>query len=172
MGNVSNNQSFSANSNGSLLSGLVAKYKTAMDTVLQGGRNITIHLPPQKADCPGGCRYNSTYKRTVGVTGALCDVCGGQGFLYEPRYTIYIANIRQTEEDLNSSDGNKQSTTAGRISQKLVRTKTVIESYDHISGSIGATIDGEEYKLEIDPKKTGFGGTLLYVITYWKKMDK
>lgn len=172
MSMISNLQSFSSSSNSGLMSGLVDRFKTAMDTVLQGGRNITIHLPPQKMACPGSCRYNSTYKRNVGVSGALCKDCGGQGFLYETRQTIYMANIRQTEEDLSSIDGHKQNTTAGRISQKLVRTKTVIESFSHISSSIAATIDGEEYKLETDPAKTGFGGTLLYVIAFWKRMDK
>lgn len=169
---ISNNQSFNSSSNATLLSALVNKFKISMDTVLQGGRNITIHLPPQQMECPSSCRYNSTYKRNVGINGALCKTCKGQGFLYETRQTIYMANIRQLEEDLNNIDGHKQNTTAGRISQKLVRTKTVIESFNHILGSIGATIDGEEYKLNTDPKKTGFGGTMLYLISFWKKMDK
>jgi len=172
MGEISNGESFHANSDSTLLSNLVGKFKAAQDTILQGGRQITIHLPPEKTRCVAGCRFNSTYNKFINQTGGICTTCKGQGYSYESRYTTYTANIRQVNENLESIDGFGQDTPAGRISQRLARTRTVIESYAHVIKSIGVTIDGEAYKLHVDPEKTGFGGTLLYVVAFWKKMDK
>lgn len=169
---VPNNQSFDSASNSTLLSGLVGKFKIAMDTVLQGGRNITIHLPPLKSICPSACKFNSAYKKFTSSTGGLCPDCRGEGYKLEQRQTIYMANIRQIKQPIDNPDGDGQDTNAGRVSQKTVRTKTVIAAYDHIVSSIGATIDGEQYKLDTEPEKIGFGDTLLYAVTLWKKMDK
>jgi hypothetical protein len=169
---VPNNQSFDPLSSSALVPALVSQFKIAMDTVLQGGRNITIHLPPIKSACPGNCRFNSSYKKFMGTNGGLCPMCRGEGFMLEQRQTIYMANIRQIKEPFENSEVDGQESNAGRVSEKIVRTKTVIESYDHVLSSIAATIDGEPYKLWMDPEKTGFGGTLLYVVTRWKKMDK
>ncbi len=170
---ISNSQSFSANSNASMGANLLAQFKASADTVLQAGRNITIHLPPSKESCPGtSCRFNSSYKKWIDDAGGFCKTCGGQGFLLEQRQTVYIANIRQTDEPFDNVKTGGQDTPAGRVSQKFARTKTVIESYDHVIKSVGATIDGEEYKLDHEPKKTGWGGTLLYIVTFWKKVDK
>ena len=169
---VPNNESFDSASDGTLLPGLVGKFKISMDTVLQGGRYITIHLPPTKMSCGGGCKYNSSYKKFTTTTGGLCSACRGEGFKLEQRQTIYTANIRQIKNPIEDSESGGQETNAGKISQKIVRTKTVIASFDHISNSIGATIDGEQYKLWADPEKVGFGGTLFYCISRWKKMDK
>lgn len=172
MGVVSNNQSFDSASDGTLLSSLVGKFKLSMDTVLQGGRNITIHLPPIKLACGGGCKFNSSYKKFTTTSGGLCRACRGEGFKLELRQTVYKANIRQMKMPIEDADVGGQDTKAGRLSQKIVRTKTVIAAFDHISGSVGATIDGEQYKLWAEPEKVGFGGTMLYCVASWKKMDK
>jgi len=169
---ISNDQTFSSSSDSSLGANLLAQFKAAADTVLQAGRDITIHLQPSKSNCPAACRFNSSYKKYMGTSGGPCKACGGVGFIYEQRQTIYMANIRQIKEPFDNAKSGGQDTPAGRVSQKLTRTKTVIESYDHIIKSLGATIDGEEYKLWDEPAKTGFGGTLLYVVTTWQKMDK
>ncbi len=172
MGVVLNDQSFHLSSDGTLLPSLVNKFKISMDTVLRGGRNITIHLPPIKMSCGGGCKFNSSYKKFTSPTGGLCTACRGEGFKLEQRQTIYKANIRQMKNPIEDIEVGGQQTTAGKLSQKIVRTKTVIAAFDHISGSIGATIDGEQYKLWAEPEKIGFGGTLLYCVARWKKMDK
>ena len=53
-----------------------------------------------------------------------------------------------------------------------VRTKTVIQSFNHIQESLGATIDGVKVKLFQEPRKTGWAGTDLYVITWWERANK
>ncbi len=168
---VSNNESFDGSSNATLLSSLVGKFKIAMDTVLQGGRDITIHLLPIKTACGMGCKFNSSYKKFTTTSGGLCSACRGEGFKLEQRQTVYKANIRQEKKPIEDGPGG-QETNAGKVSQKIVRTKTVIAAFDHITSSVGATIDGEQYKLWSEPEKVGFGGTLLYCVARWQKMDK
>jgi hypothetical protein len=131
-----------------------------------------LHLPPQKSSCPGACKFNSAYKKFIGTNGQLCRECKGSGFLLEPRQTLYRANIRWTDEPLDKSNRTGQNTTAGRVFTSLVRTKTVIESYDDILKSIGATVDGEPVKLFNNPRKTGFGNKLMYVVTFWEITNK
>lgn len=169
---ISNNQSFHASASGSLVTSLTDTFKQQMDSVMLGGRDITIHLPPIKIKCTSGCKYNSTYKRYMGNNAAICKDCKGDGFTKEPRQTIYRANIRWTDEPLDASTNTGQDTVAGRIYQSFVRTKTVIESYDHILQSHGATIDGIHCTLWNDPRVTGWNGNLYYVISYWQKANK
>ena len=169
---VTNNQSFHASASGSLVSDLADTFKQQMDTVLLGGRDITLHLPPKKTPCSAGCKYNSTYKRYMGQNQALCSSCQGDGFIKQTRQTLYRANIRWTDEILDASKATSQDTIGGRVFQSLVRTKTVIDSYDHILECEGATIDGIHCILWNDPRVTGWNGNLYYVISYWQKANK
>ena len=169
---ISNFQSFHASASGTLLSGLSDIFKQQMDTVLLGGRDITLHLPPAKSVCTGGCKFNSTYKRYMGANQALCQSCKGDGFIKETRQTIYRANIRWTDEPLGASNTTGEDTVAGRVYSSLIRTKTVIESYDHILQADSATIDGIPCILWNDPRLTGWDGNLYYVISFWQKANK
>lgn len=169
---ISNNQSFHPDASGTLVSSLADTFKQQMDTVLLGGRDITLHLPPKKIRCGGGCRFNSTYKRYIGANSAICQECKGDGFQKVTRQTIYRANIRWTDEPFASPLTTGQDTIAGRVYRSLVRTKTVIESYDDILLSEGATIDGIHCTLVNDPRVTGFNGQLYYVISFWEKSNK
>ena len=147
-----------------------------MDTVLTGlGRDITIHLPPSKSPCPDiTCKFNSTYQRYVGTNGKICETCRGQGFLVEGNQTIYIANIRWTDEPFNESTRNIQEAfPPGRLGANFVRTKTVASSMDHLRQSVGATVDGINVELFMEPRFTGFGAApLLYTITWWKVVNR
>jgi len=172
MGVITNGEGFHGNSMPNLMSSLKTKWRIAMDTIMQGGRAITLHLPPLKSACVGSCRYNSTYKKHMSATGGICGACKGEGFMLEQRQTSYTANIRHEEMKLESADSGGQDTPAGRISQRVLITKTVIASYVHLQKCIGATIDGENYKLIGDLEKRAFGGTVYYVQATWRKMDK
>jgi len=172
MGEVANSEYFHPDSSSTLIPSLIAKFKISMDTMLQGGRDVIIHLPPEKSQCPGSCRFNSAYKKFISATGGICSTCKGEGYLLEHRYTTYKANIRHIDMPLESADSGGQDTPAGRISQRVVRTKMALIAYTHLQKCLGATIDGEEYKLHGDLEKTGFAGTVLYVVATWKKMDK
>jgi hypothetical protein len=173
---IPNNQSFSVNASGVVLSSLVGDFKTAMDTVIIGlGRDITIHLPPSKSPCADvTCKYNSTYQRYIGTNGKVCETCKGQGFLVENNQTVYTANIRWTNEPFNESTTNIQEVfEPGRLGANFIRTKTVASSINHIRTSIGATIDGVNVELFREPRQTGFGPTpLLYAVAWWKVVNR
>lgn len=169
---ISNLQSFSPDASGTLVSDLVDTFKAGADTVLIGGRDITLHLPPAKTPCPSGCKFNSMYQRYIGEGGALCRVCKGEGFIYEPRQTVYRANIRWTDEPVFSTRSGGEDTPAGKVFDADVRTKTVIESFNHIQQAESANIDGVKCSVWQEPRQTGFGGTLLYVVTWWKRSNK
>lgn len=161
---VSNGQDLSGAQSGLMLPKL-AKFKSAMDGMLLEGWTITLDLNPQKTDCPAGCRYSPAFNMNVGANNALCPSCKGQGFLFEPRQTIYNCNRRWTNTPYEKSPG-------GMIFGNYVRTKTVIQSFNHIQESLGATIDGVKVKLFQEPRKTGWAGTDLYVITWWERVNK
>lgn len=171
---VSNNQSFYATASGSTIQGLANQFRNGMDTVLLGmGRNITLHLEPSKQRCPSGsCRFNDTYKKFIGSNGQVCRTCGGDGYLIEPRQTVYIANIRWIDKDLLNAKTGGDGTPAGRVYDADVRVKTVAASFEDIKNCIGATIDGIPVKLKTDPRQTGFGGQVFYVISYWERTGK
>ena len=173
---IPNSQSFSANASGITVSALAGDFRTAMDTVLLGlGRDITIHLPPGKNACPDvSCVFNSTYKRYTGANGKICNTCKGQGFLIEPMQTIYLANIRWTNEPFNENSRNiEEKHVAGRVAANFCRTKTVATSVNHVRQSIGATIDGVDVELFQEPRTTGFGAApLLYTISWWKAINR
>lgn len=175
MGLISNNQSFYPGASG-LIGGtsLENTFRSAMDSVLVGlGRDVTIHLPPAKTPCiSSDCKYNSTYQRYIGDDGKICETCRGQGFTIEPRWTIYRANIRWTDEPFNEARTILEKHEAGRINQNFVRTKLVASAHDHIRESVGATIDGIEVELFEEPRLTGFGNQLLYTVCWWKKVNR
>jgi hypothetical protein len=106
------------------------------------------------------------------VNQALCQTCKGDGFQKEPRQTIYRANIRWTDEPLDETITTNQDTVGGRVYKSFARTKTVIESYDHILLSEGVTIDGIHCTLWNDPRVSGWNGDLYYVTTFWQKSNK
>ena len=170
---VSNNESFNAASSGTIVDSLGGLFERQMHTVLLGGRDISLDLAPVKTPCTAGCKYNSTYNRYAGANGtAVCRACGGEGFILEPRQTIYKANIRWTDETLSNARGGNEDTPAGRISESLIRTKTHIASFDHINQCLGATIDGIKCTLWDEPRVTGWGGQLYFVVSFWKKANK
>ncbi|MHA2063196.1 MAG: hypothetical protein ACXABY_02325 [Candidatus Thorarchaeota archaeon] len=169
---IPNNQVISPQASGTLLSAMAPVFKAQMDTVLLGGRNITLNLSPGQTECPSGCRYNSTYNRYLGLDGKACRGCAGRGFLVEPRQTIYLANIRWTNEPLPSARAGGEDSPGGRVSENLIRTKTVIESLDHIKSALSANIDGVDCVLWEEPRPHGWGGQLFYVTAFWKKSDK
>lgn len=174
MGYISNNQSFNSSASGLISSTTVSQFRNVIDSVMIGmGRNITIHLPPTKQQCPDvSCSFNPFYKKFTRNDGKICDSCKGQGFLIEPRYTVYIANMRWTNESLNESSNIQERYEIGRVKQNLLRVKTVASSMSHIRESIGATVDGINLELSEEPRYTGLGGTLLYVVSLWKAMNR
>lgn len=175
MGFVPNNQSFAVSSSGSIAA-LRGEFETNIDSVLVDlGRDITVHLSPGKSACTSpNCKFNSTYKRYMGINGKICEECKGQGFFIEPRYTIYRANIRWTNEPFNESSRNIQEVfEPGRLGANFCRIKTKAVSMDHIRESVGATIDGVNVELYREPRHTGFGPSpLLYVVSWWKVMNR
>lgn len=169
---VSNNQSFSASASGTAISALSSQFRTAMDSVMLGaGRDVTLHLPPAKMPCPVGCRFNQSYNKFIGTNGQPCRSCGGDGFQFEPRQTVYTANIRWITDPLNPTSVGGQATIGGRIFTADVRTKMVVAAHNHILECIGAEIDGIPVKLVTDPVPTGFGGSVFYVIAFWEKKN-
>lgn len=169
---VANNQSFSPTASGTPISSLASQFREAMDSVMiGGGRSVTLHLPPVKMPCPVGCRFNQTYNKFIGTNGQPCRACGGDGFQFEPRQTIYTANIRWITEPLNPSSVGGQATIAGRIYNADVRTKMVVAAHNHILECVGAEIDSVPVKLVKDPVVTGFGGNLYYVVAFWEKKN-
>lgn len=172
MGEVPNSESFDANSSSSLVNNMYGKFKQQMDTVLQGGYEITIDLEPGKTDCPSNCRYNPAYKRHQGINGGICATCKGEGFVYDPRFTTYKCNRRWTNEPLDAAENTGEDTVPGRVGANFVRVKTVAASWNHIVRSIGATIDGQKVKLYREPRYVGWGGQNTYVISWWERASK
>ena len=172
---IPNSQSFGLLASGQIIN-LKTDFQTNIDTVLVSlGRDITVHLPPSKSACPDvTCVYNSTYQRYIGTNGKICETCKGQGFLVENNQTIYIANIRWTNEPFNESTRNIQEVfEPGRLGSNFARVKTVASSKAHLRQSIGATIDGVNVELFREPRHTGFGAApLLYVISWWKVVNR
>lgn len=167
---VPNNENLTPSIPG-LISGVQAAFKNAMDSLVSGGGSITLDLPATRSVCPGLCRYNATYKMYMGANGELCQECKGAGFINEPRQTVYSCNKRWTNEPLDQSETGGKDTPAGRIYGNFVRTKTVIESFDHIQQCLGATIDNSKVKLYREPRKTGLGDQLYYVIAWWERVN-
>lgn len=173
MGLIPNNESFAAGASGTIVTGRLGVFRKNMDSLLLGGWEITIDLPPAKTDCTSSnCRYNPTYERYQDVNGGICRECSGRGFTIEPRYTVYKCNRRWTNEPLDEVKNTGEKTTGGRILGNFVRVKTVKAALNHINSSIGATIDGVKVKLYEEPRLTGWGGTNLYVISWWEKINK
>jgi hypothetical protein len=172
---IINTQDFVSTASGVLDSTAVAaQFHESMDVVLLTcGRDIIVHLPPTKSRCiSSDCVFNVTYKRYINIYGQVCENCKGEGFVVEPRWTSYKANIRWTDEPYNESRSIQESQSFGRIGADFVRTKTVLTSFDHIKVSQMATIDGLNVQLHEEPRYTGFGGSLFYVVAWWKKVNK
>lgn len=175
MGLIPNNQSFIAGASGTVGgTALENQFQTAMDAVVIGlGRDVTVHLPPAQMECTApGCTFNPFYQKYATPSGALCEVCRGQGFIIEPRWTIYRGNIRWTEEPYNEARSIQEKHEPGRLGQNFVRTKMNVAAFDHLKQSIGATIDGVDVELHEEPRKTGFGSRLLYTVAWWKVANR
>ena len=172
---ILNNQTFNPSASGDAIQGLTDDFHAAMDTVLLGmGRDVIIHLPPAKSPCPSpDCVFNSFYKRYMGTNEKVCEACKGQGFVVETRQTVYLANLRWTDEPFNESRRNiEEKQAVGRMGQNFLRMKTVASSHDHIRQSIGATVDTINCELFEEQRYTGFGGQLLYVVSWWKVVNR
>jgi len=170
---VTNNQSFLTASTGIIGSTLATQFKTQVDGILYGmGRDVIIHLPPSKTQCSDpSCKFNPFYKRFTGPTNQMCDTCRGQGFTLEPRQTVYRANLRWTDEAFNESSNISEKYKIGRVGQNFLRMKTQAVSMEHIRTSVGATVDTINIELFEEPRYTGFGNNLFYVISWWKVVN-
>lgn len=171
---VVNSQSFAAGASGTVMQSAAGQFQEAMDSVILGmGRDVTVHLPPSKSRCPTQtCRFNDTYQKFIGPDGQLCRTCGGQGYFLEPRQTVYLANIRWINNPLANTKTGGEATPAGRVYEGDVRTKMVAAAFNDIRNCIGAEIDGIPVKLIQQPRYTGFGGNLYYVIAFWEETNK
>lgn len=171
---IGNLQTFVAGSSG-VINTTDQIFRKSMDTVLNDlGRDIQVHLAPAKSPCPSSdCRFDSFYKKYVSANGGMCSACKGTGFYLEPRRTIYKANIRWDDKAFNESASSEEPVNMqlGRLGVNTVRTKTVAASFDHIKQSVGATIDGIDVELHNEPRYTAWG-SVLYVVTYWKVVNR
>jgi len=173
MVDVPNNQSFVPGASGSIVTKRLGIFRKYMDSVILGGNTITLDLPAAVEDCPDpNCRFNPTYQRYQGANGALCYTCRGDGKIKTLRQTTYNCNRRAINEDLAKSLTGNQNTEGGRIRTNVFRVKTHISSYSDILKCVGATIDGQKVKLVQSPRKTGWDGELLYVISFWEEANK
>jgi hypothetical protein len=108
----------------------------------------------------------------MGLSGGLCSTCKGKGKIYEHRQTIYKCNRRWQNKPIDRTLTGNQATEGGRIHANVVRVKTHIASFNHIMQSLGATLNGQKLKLIEEPRKTGWNGTNLYVISWWERASK
>ncbi len=174
MGLINNLQSFTTGASGVVNASAKARFKRAMDIVLVDlGRDVTMHLEPSRTACADpNCAYDSFYKRYLGNNGQVCQSCRGQGFTLEPRFTIYRANIRWTNEPYNNESSEiEEQQSFGRLGADFVRTKMVQVAFDDIKDSIGATIDNINVELFEEPRFVGFGD-LLYTVAIWKVSNR
>ena len=172
MGEISNGENLTP-LNPALMGALKNTFKNNMDSILYGGGEISIDLPANKERCPASCKYNMSYDNYMDVNGsAICRTCRGKGFVYTPRFTTYKCNRRWTNEPLDQAETGGKDTPGGRIYGNFVRTKTHISSFDHISASLGADIDGVKVKLYREPRKTGWGNENFYVVAWWERANK
>jgi len=170
---IANGESFSADASGIIVSRHAAIFKSKMDSVLMAGYDFTIDLPPRSDDCPDvGCRYNQTYGQYMTLAGGLCSTCMGKGKIYEHRQTIYKCNRRWENRPIDRALTGGQATEGGRVHADVVRIKTHIASFDHIMQSLGATLNGQKLKMIEEPRKTGWGSELFYVISWWIRSSK
>lgn len=170
---IPNNESFAPGASGSILTNRLSVFKKHMDSVLMGGRTITLDLPAGSTDCPDPeCRYNPSYDQYMGVNGVICRSCRGKGKIYLHRQTEYKCNRRWENEPISKGITGNQNTEGGRIKTNLCRVKTHISSYDDILKSTGATIDGIKVKLWESPRKTGWNDDLCYIISWWEEAPK
>lgn len=172
MGQVANSESFAAGASGIITTNKSTLFRRKMDSLLLGGTQITIDLPAGEQPCPSSCKYNPTYGQYVGVNRRLCRSCSGRGFILEPRYTVYKCNRRWTNESLDQSENTGEKTIGGRIYGNFVRVKTVEAAWDHIHQSLGASIDGVKVKLYQGPRRTGWNGNNLYIVSWWERVNK
>ena len=170
---IPNDESFDVASSGLITSTFNGIFRRKMDSVLMGGTDIVIDLPPSSDPCPDpGCRYNQTYSQWMGSDGGLCSTCMGKGKIYEHRQTVYKCNKRWDNKPIDRALTGNQATQGGRIHANVVRIKTHIASFDHITQSLGATLDGQKIKLVEEPRKTGWDGENFYVISWWQRASK
>ena len=170
---IPNNESFSPNASGIIVTRHTAIFKEKMDSLLLGGHDILIDLPAGATDCPSvNCRYNQTYDQYMSLAGGLCSTCRGKGKIYEHRQTIYKCNRRWENKPIDRALTGNQATQGGRIHANAVRVKTHIASFNHIMQSLGATLNGQKLKLIEEPRKTGWNGVNLYVISWWQRASK
>ena len=54
----------------------------------------------------------------------------------------------------------------------FARTKMNYGAMEHIKDAVGATIDGIEVELFDEPRFSGFGGQLKYVVALWKVSNR
>ena len=112
------------------------------------------------------------YNRYISTNGQICQSCSGQGFTLEHRWTNYTANVRWVNKPYFEDGSIEETTDIGRIGANFLRTKTQRVSYDDILKSIGATVDGVNVELFREPRFTGFGTTLYYVVSWWRVVNR
>lgn len=170
---VSNGETFAPGASGVTVTNRLGIFRKKMDSLLLGGRDIVIDLSPIKTPCASStCKFNPIYNKFVGVNQAICQACKGRGFTFEQRQVQYKCNRRWTNEPFDRPLVGRQNNEGGRIYGNFVRTKTHIASFNFISQSLGATIDGLKVKLFQEPRKTGWNNEIFYVIAWWQRTNK
>ena len=170
---IPNNESFDATASGIVVTKHGSLFKKHMDSLILGGTTITLDLISGYTDCPGAtCKYNPTYDQFMDASAAICQACFGKGKVYQHRQTNYRCNRRWNSEPIEDSLTGRQNTEGGRVHMNLVRIKTHISSFDDIVKCTGATVDGQKISLYEEPRKTGWGGTNLYVVSWWQRASK
>ena len=170
---IPNNESFDVSASGVVVSKHVGLFKKHMDSMILGGTTITLDLPSGSTDCPSPtCKYNPTYDQFMDVNAAICQSCFGKGKVFQHRQTNYHCNRRWSDEKIANPITGGQNTDGGRIHMNLVRVKSHISSFDDITKCTGATIDSQKISLYEEPRKTGWNGTNLYVVSWWQRASK
>lgn len=157
-------------------------FEDRMDELLVDlGRTITLKLKPSISDCPN-CGYNSTLERSNRIyntsnpnaLGALnkpfldgqrCPVCNDAGVLKETNEVDYTATISKTPKEHEVLQAG-----IGRMNPNMVKTNTVIGSYDDIKNCQLAKIDGLYYKPIGEAIKTGLQ-ELIRVKQFWERAE-
>lgn len=146
-------------------------YDSIMDSSFAAlGRNITLHLTPQKTlDASGveastlAVHYNPFQRRGGRQVPSNISTTRTPAVEVTHRDAVYVAHIKHGPKDDNDKGGIS-------LSEDEVLTTTVIESKPHINECISATIDGKRFKLE-STRQIGFRDTR-YLLSKWKAINE
>lgn len=134
------------------------------------GRNITLHLTPQKTiDASGveastpAVHYNPFQRRGGRQVPSSISTTRTPAVKVTHRDTTYAAHIKHGPKDADDNGGIA-------LSADEVMTTTLIEALPHLKECHSATIDGQRYQLE-STRQIGFRDTR-YVISKWSAINE